>query len=72
MPDVAINWAPSPAAKHVRIEGPSGASIDWPLPGRNSDGRSGNHSAHGFLVANGPAFEGSELDDWNSILRLRG
>ena len=68
MPDVAINWADSPAAKHTSISGPNGASIPWPLPGRNSDGRSGNHTAHGFLVGSGPAFDGGELDAWNHIL----
>ena len=72
MPDIAINWATSPAAKHSRIEGPGGTSIDWPLSGKNSDGRSGNHTGHGFMLGSGPAFENNGVDSWNHILDFAG
>jgi predicted AlkP superfamily phosphohydrolase/phosphomutase len=68
LPDIVVNWAASPAAKHSRIRGPGGSEIGWPAPGRNSDGRSGNHSDRAFLVASGPAFETGAADSWSSIL----
>lgn len=72
MPDIAINWAETPAAKHERILGPNGQSIAWPLPGRNSDGRSGNHSDEGFLIGRGPAFSDAQLSGWSAIEAFSG
>jgi predicted AlkP superfamily phosphohydrolase/phosphomutase len=53
IPDLMIRWAPSPAAKHRRIVSPLFGSIDWPMPGRHPQGRSGNHMPTGFMIAAG-------------------
>lgn len=53
LPDIAVNWTKTPCASHREIESPFG-SIHWPTPGRNFDGRSGNHAAFGFLMIAGP------------------
>ncbi len=53
IPDLMIRWAPSPAAKHRRIVSPMFGAIDWPMPGRHPQGRSGNHRPTGFMIAAG-------------------
>ncbi len=61
LPDIAINWAHTPCAAHRQLTSPFG-TIDWPTPGRNLDGRSGNHRGRGFLIVhNGPAGGATEL-----------
>jgi predicted AlkP superfamily phosphohydrolase/phosphomutase len=52
LPDIVVNWTKTPCASHRCIDSPFG-SIRWPTPGRNFDGRSGNHSARGFLLLAG-------------------
>ena len=56
LPDIVVNWSGSPCARHREISSPFG-DIKWPTPGRNADGRSGNHKGRGFLFASGPGFE---------------
>jgi predicted AlkP superfamily phosphohydrolase/phosphomutase len=56
LPDIAVNWSATPSARHREIHSPFG-NIKWPTPGRNPDGRSGNHTGRGFLFASGPGFE---------------
>lgn len=51
LPDLLVRWSSSPAANHKAIVSASYGSIGWPTPGRNPDGRSGNHRPEGFLVA---------------------
>jgi predicted AlkP superfamily phosphohydrolase/phosphomutase len=53
IPDLMVGWAPSPAAKHRRIVSPIFGAIDWPMPGRHPQGRSGNHRPTGFMIAAG-------------------
>ena len=53
IPDLMIRWAPSPAAKHRRIVSPMFGAIDWPMPGRHPQARSGNHRPTGFMIAAG-------------------
>jgi predicted AlkP superfamily phosphohydrolase/phosphomutase len=53
IPDLMARWAPSPAAKHRRIVSPVFGAIDWPMPGRHPQGRSGNHRPTGFMIAAG-------------------
>jgi predicted AlkP superfamily phosphohydrolase/phosphomutase len=58
-PDLLINWSKSACAGHRTIVSPFG-NIDWPTPGINFDGRSGNHRNLGFVVSNDPMLhEGS-------------
>lgn len=61
LPDIAVKWTSTPCAQHREITSPYG-SIPWPTPGRDFDGRSGNHGCIGFLAARGNRFEaGSEM-----------
>lgn len=53
LPDLIVRWATSPAANHRAIVSPRYGSIPWPMPGRNPDGRSGNHNPKGFLIVVG-------------------
>jgi hypothetical protein len=44
------------------VVSPTLGAVAWPTPGRNPDGRSGNHRAEGFLIAAGPGLpEGGAL-----------
>jgi len=53
LPDLLVSWNSSPAAKHQAVVSALYGSILWPMPGRNLDGRSGNHRPHGFIFASG-------------------
>ena len=50
-----VRWVSSEAAKQKMIISADYGSIPWPMKGRNPDGRSGNHSGEGFLLAAGDA-----------------
>ncbi len=53
LPDLIVDWAASPAARHRTIVSPRYGEIAWPTPGRHPSGRSGNHQGQGFYVALG-------------------
>jgi predicted AlkP superfamily phosphohydrolase/phosphomutase len=53
LPDLIVSWASSKAAKHRTIKSPIYGFIKWPTPGRNPNGRSGNHRKYGFILATG-------------------
>ena len=64
LPDLVVRWASNPVANHRAIVSSSYGSIPWPVPGRNSDGRSGNHRPEGFLIAAGGRIHpGSQIKD---------
>jgi predicted AlkP superfamily phosphohydrolase/phosphomutase len=64
LPDLIVRWAYSPAADHRAIVSSRFGSIPWPIPGRNPDGRSGNHCPEGFLIAVGDRIQpGSQIND---------
>jgi predicted AlkP superfamily phosphohydrolase/phosphomutase len=64
LPDLLVRWVSSPAANHRAIMSPRYGSIPWPIPGRNPDGRSGNHRPEGFLIAVGDRIQpGSRMKD---------
>jgi hypothetical protein len=48
-----VCWAPTPTADERRLVSPRYGSIERTTPGKNPDGRSGNHRPEGFLVAAG-------------------
>jgi len=54
LPDLIILWNETPAHKHREIFSPQYGTIPWPTPGRNPEGRSGNHLFQGMLIAAGP------------------
>ena len=46
-------------------------TIRWPIPGKNPNGRSGNHTGEGFVLASGNGIpHGSSLDPEGHILDL--
>ena len=53
LPDLVVHWADSPAAWHRAVHSDQLGTIAWPSPGRNPDGRAGNHRGEGFLIAAG-------------------
>jgi predicted AlkP superfamily phosphohydrolase/phosphomutase len=54
LPDLIIRWSDTPAHTHRAIVSPQFGRIPWPTPGRNPEGRSGNHKPQGFFIAKGP------------------
>jgi predicted AlkP superfamily phosphohydrolase/phosphomutase len=62
LPDLIVQWQETPPYKHREIKSPLYGSILWPTPGRNPEGRSGNHRPQGFLIVKGDRFRsGSSL-----------
>jgi predicted AlkP superfamily phosphohydrolase/phosphomutase len=53
-PDLLVDWADTPAAAHRAVSSPVFGAIPWPTPGYNPEGRSGNHTMTGMLLAVGP------------------
>jgi predicted AlkP superfamily phosphohydrolase/phosphomutase len=56
LPDLVVLWADGPASRHRAIRSDDLGTIHWPTPGRNPDGRAGNHRGEGFLLAAGAGF----------------
>ena len=56
LPDLVVLWADGPASRHRAIRSDDLGTIPWPTPGRNPDGRAGNHRGEGFLLAAGAGF----------------
>lgn len=56
LPDLLVRWSERPVAGTARLRSPAFGAIDWPTPGKNVTGRSGNHRPEGFMVASGPGF----------------
>jgi predicted AlkP superfamily phosphohydrolase/phosphomutase len=55
-PDLVVQWEETPASRHREVVSPKYGTIRWPTPGRNPEGRSGNHRREGFLLARGDRF----------------
>jgi len=63
LPDLLVLWTDTPASNHRAITSSRYGSIPWPTPGRNPDGRSGNHRPEGFLIAAGDRIQpGSRIE----------
>jgi predicted AlkP superfamily phosphohydrolase/phosphomutase len=56
LPDLVVLWADGPASRHRAIRSDDLGTIPWLTPGRNPDGRAGNHRGEGFLIAAGAGF----------------
>ncbi len=54
LPDLIVRWSDAPAAGHRAVRSAALGAVAWPTPGRNPEGRSGNHRPEGFLIAAGP------------------
>jgi predicted AlkP superfamily phosphohydrolase/phosphomutase len=70
LPDIVVRWTDSPASRHRQIISSRYGAIPWPTPGRNPDGRSGDHRSEGFLIATGKAFEPDSRINNAHILQL--
>jgi predicted AlkP superfamily phosphohydrolase/phosphomutase len=54
LPDLIVQWARRRRVLDRWISSPRYGTIAMPTPGKNTDGRGGNHRPHGFLLAAGP------------------
>lgn len=54
LPDLAVIWKETPGAAHRAVESGLFGLVERETPGRIPNGRSGNHRAAGFLLAQGP------------------
>jgi predicted AlkP superfamily phosphohydrolase/phosphomutase len=71
LPDLIVRWAPSPSAATREIVSPTFGRIPWPIPGKSPNGRSGNHTGEGFVLAAGEGIRpGSGIIDEAHILDL--
>jgi predicted AlkP superfamily phosphohydrolase/phosphomutase len=61
LPDLIVRWVDSPAHVHRAISSPRYGVIPWPTPGRNPDGRSGNHRFQGMLIASGGGVRAGDI-----------
>ena len=55
-PDLIVQWHETSASKHRMLVSPQYGNISWPTPGRNPEGRSGNHRQNGFILVHGDGF----------------
>ena len=77
LPDLFIQWSDTPCSQHRVVTSQSYGEIDWPTPGKNPDGRSGNHLRKGIIISNrgfnsDPKSEVSVQDVSASLLSLLG
>ncbi len=71
LPDILVKWKFKPAAYYTKIISPEYGELKWPQPGKNPDGRSGNHRFEGFFLAVGKDFkENSTLEKTHHIVDL--
>ena len=57
LPDLIVQWSRTPVAPQRRIVSPRFGTIDREFPGKNANGRAGNHRPEGFLIASGAGVE---------------
>jgi len=69
-PDMIVQWMETPASMHRELVSPKYGSIPWPIPGRNPEGRSGNHRSQGFLIARGEGFNPSSTEPEVGVIDL--
>ena len=77
LPDLVVVWNDRPAAEHAALVSDRYGKVDWPAPGGNPDGRSGNHRLQGWIAAAGPSIaakaeivDGTILDIAPTVLAL--
>lgn len=69
LPDLVVKWTDAPVAQDRAFVSAIHGRVESPMPGRNVNGRSGNHRGQGFLIvagrsAPGPAnLEGCQIMD---------
>jgi predicted AlkP superfamily phosphohydrolase/phosphomutase len=70
LPDLIVRWASSPSTNQRATVSNRYPSLIIPAPKRNLDGRSGNHSPEGFLLAVGSKIPHNSQIENGSILDL--
>jgi predicted AlkP superfamily phosphohydrolase/phosphomutase len=71
LPDLIVRWHQSTGAPHAAVVSATLGRIDRATPGRIPNGRSGNHTPYGFLLARGPGIAaGAALQPDADILDL--
>ena len=55
-PDLVVQWEKTPASRRREIVSADYGRVLWPTPGRNPEGRSGNHRPQGFVLIRGDRF----------------
>jgi predicted AlkP superfamily phosphohydrolase/phosphomutase len=63
LPDIIGLWNDEPSSQHRMITSPVYGDIPWPTPGKNPEGRSGNHNDKGFLITYGTQVRRGKLYD---------
>lgn len=56
LPDIVVKWKFKPTSSYKRISSKKFGTFEFESPGKNLDGRSGNHRPQGFLIAKGSGF----------------
>jgi predicted AlkP superfamily phosphohydrolase/phosphomutase len=78
LPDLIIQWNNLPCIDMRAAVSPRYGRIDWPTPGQNPEGRSGNHQPQGLLIAAGPGIKSGNIEGAHildlapTMLRLLG
>lgn len=70
IPDILVKWKYKSAASYKKIVSDEYGVIEWPTPGKNPDGRSGNHRPHGFLIVKGDKYESNSVLEEKHIIDL--
>jgi len=70
LPDLIVRWASSPSANQRAVVSNRYTSLSVSAPKRNLDGRSGNHSPEGFLLAIGKGMPHNSQIENGNILNL--
>lgn len=70
LPDLLLKWKTKPAANYRKIVSSEFGEIEWPMPGLNPDGRSGNHRPEGFVIAKGKNYTANSIISNRHIVDL--
>jgi predicted AlkP superfamily phosphohydrolase/phosphomutase len=70
LPDIIVRWVPTPTVCHRKVVSDRYPSLSIPMPTRNLNGRSGNHSSEGFVLAVGEGIPPGTLMEKGDILDL--
>jgi len=70
LPDIIVKWSSTPAVRHRNVVSSRYPWLSIPMPTRNLNGRSGNHSSEGFVVAVGEGVAPGMLMGKRDILDL--
>lgn len=79
LPDLIVVWSDRPVGGGAALVSDRYGRVDWPSPGANADGRTGNHRLQGWIAAAGPSIaadtairDGTILDIAPTALALLG